>query len=160
MVQILQLVQNRAARLLMGTGRCSHITPVLRQLHWLPIEVWAQFKVLVMTYKALNGLGPGYLKEHLRPYMSSHPLRSATDALLREPSVNDIRRVSTRETGIGKSTLIDSLFNTSFDDRVSTHFQPNVRLKAETYELQESNVRLKLTIVNTVGFGDQINKDD
>lgn len=64
------------------------------------------------------------------------------------------------ETGIGKSTLIDSLFNTSFDDRMSTHFQPNVRLKAETYELHESNVRLKLTIVNTVGFGDQINKHD
>uniref|UniRef100_K7FPI4 Septin n=1 Tax=Pelodiscus sinensis TaxID=13735 RepID=K7FPI4_PELSI len=64
------------------------------------------------------------------------------------------------ETGIGKSTLIDTLFNTSFDDRVSTHFQPNVRLRAQTYELQESNVRLKLTIVNTVGFGDQINKED
>ncbi|KAF7246017.1 putative RNA-directed DNA polymerase from transposon BS [Varanus komodoensis] len=64
-VQILQLVQNRAARLLTGTGHCSHITPVLRQLHWLPIEVRAQFKVLVMTYKALNGMGPGYLKERL-----------------------------------------------------------------------------------------------
>ncbi|XP_074847067.1 septin-10 isoform X1 [Carettochelys insculpta] len=64
------------------------------------------------------------------------------------------------ETGIGKSTLIDTLFNTSFDDRVSTHFQPNVRLRAQTYDLQESNVRLKLTIVNTVGFGDQINKED
>ncbi|KAF7249528.1 Serine protease inhibitor Kazal-type 6 [Varanus komodoensis] len=62
-VRILQLVQNRAARLLTGTGRYVHMTPVLRQLHWLPIEVRAQFKVLVMTYKALNGLGPGYLKE-------------------------------------------------------------------------------------------------
>ncbi|KAF7249404.1 5-hydroxytryptamine receptor 4, partial [Varanus komodoensis] len=93
-VRIFQLLQNRAARLLMGTGRCSHITPVLRQLHWLPIGVQAQFKVLVMTYKALNGLGPGYLKERLRPYMPSHPLRSATDALLREPSVNDVRRIS------------------------------------------------------------------
>ena len=29
-----------------------------------------------------------------------------------------------------------------------------------TYELQESNVRLKLTIVNTVGFGDQVNKEE
>ncbi|XP_067151415.1 septin-10 isoform X2 [Apteryx mantelli] len=64
------------------------------------------------------------------------------------------------ETGIGKSTLIDSLFNTSFDDPVSTHFQPNVRLRAQTYELQESNVRLKLTIVSTVGFGDQIKKEE
>uniref|UniRef100_A0A8D2L4R7 Reverse transcriptase domain-containing protein n=1 Tax=Varanus komodoensis TaxID=61221 RepID=A0A8D2L4R7_VARKO len=72
-VQILQLVQNRAARLLTGTGHCSHITPVLRQLHCLPIEVWAKFKVLVMTYKVLNGLGPGYLKESWRPYMPSCP---------------------------------------------------------------------------------------
>ncbi|KAF7247172.1 Protein HEATR9 [Varanus komodoensis] len=37
-VRILQLVQNRAARLLMGTGRCSPITPVLLQLHWLLIQ--------------------------------------------------------------------------------------------------------------------------
>ncbi|XP_036080132.1 septin-10 isoform X1 [Rousettus aegyptiacus] len=63
------------------------------------------------------------------------------------------------ETGIGKSTLIDTLFNTNFEDSESSHFYPHVRLKAQTYELQESNVRLKLTIVNTVGFGDQINKD-
>uniref|UniRef100_A0A8D0G0I7 Septin 10 n=1 Tax=Strix occidentalis caurina TaxID=311401 RepID=A0A8D0G0I7_STROC len=56
------------------------------------------------------------------------------------------------ETGSGKSTLINSLFNTNFDDPVSTHFLPIVRLRAQTYELQESNVLLKLTIVNTVGF--------
>ncbi|KAI2656855.1 Septin-6 [Labeo rohita] len=40
------------------------------------------------------------------------------------------------------------------------HNQPGVQLKSNTYELQESNVRLKLTVVNTVGFGDQINKED
>ncbi|KAF7247239.1 Calcium uptake protein 1, mitochondrial [Varanus komodoensis] len=91
-VRILQLVQNRAARLLTGTGRYVHMTPVLHQLHWLPIEVRAQFKVLVMTYKALNGLGPGYLKERLHPYMPACPLRSAGEALLQEPSVKEIRR--------------------------------------------------------------------
>ncbi|NXT79364.1 SEP10 protein, partial [Zapornia atra] len=64
------------------------------------------------------------------------------------------------ETGSGKSTLINSLFNTNFDDPVSTHFLPSVQLRAQTYELQESNVLLKLTVVNTVGFGDQINKED
>ncbi|KAF7234746.1 Cytochrome P450 2D16 [Varanus komodoensis] len=91
-VRILQLVQNRAARLLTGAGHYVHMTPGLRQLHWLPIEVRAQFKVLVMTYKALNGLGPGYLKERLRPYMPDRPLRLAGEALLREPSVKEIRR--------------------------------------------------------------------
>ncbi|KAF7250422.1 Dimethylglycine dehydrogenase, mitochondrial [Varanus komodoensis] len=101
-VRILQLVQNRAARLLTGTGRYVHMTPVLRQLHWLPIEVRAQFKVLVMTYKALNSLGPGYLKERLHPYMPSRPLRSAGEALLREPSVKEIRRPA---DFIGKQAL-------------------------------------------------------
>ncbi|KAF7247658.1 RNA-directed DNA polymerase from mobile element jockey [Varanus komodoensis] len=108
-VRILQLVQNRAARLLTGTGRYVHMTPVLRQLHWLPIEVRAQFKVLVMTYKALNGLGPGYLKERLHPYLPSRPLRSAGEALLREPSVREIRRVATRRRAF--SAVAPKLWN-------------------------------------------------
>jgi septin 6/8/11 len=64
------------------------------------------------------------------------------------------------ETGLGKSTLMDSLFNTNFESIPSPHTLPTVKLKAHTYELQESNVRLKLTIVDTVGYGDQINKED
>ena len=55
---------------------------------------------------------------------------------------------------------MDSLFNTSFESNQSPHNLPSVKLKAHTYELQESNVRLKLTIVDTVGYGDQINKED
>lgn len=61
---------------------------------------------------------------------------------------------------MGKSTLMDTLFNTKFEGEPTQHNQPGVQLKPSTYELQESNVRLKLTIVNTVGFGDQINKED
>ncbi|BFZ24126.1 hypothetical protein BsWGS_27165 [Bradybaena similaris] len=64
------------------------------------------------------------------------------------------------ETGIGKSTMMDTLFNTNFDSTPSTHDLPGVKLKAHTYELREKNVLLKLTLVDSVGFGDQINKDD
>ncbi|CAH4033663.1 septin-2 [Pieris brassicae] len=64
------------------------------------------------------------------------------------------------ETGLGKSTLMDSLFNTNFESSPSPHNLPTVKLKAHTYELQESSVRLKLTICDTVGYGDQVNKDD
>lgn len=64
------------------------------------------------------------------------------------------------ETGLGKSTLMDTLFNTKFEGDPTQHNQPGVQLKSNTFELQESNVRLKLNIVNTVGFGDQINKED
>lgn len=64
------------------------------------------------------------------------------------------------ETGLGKSTLMDTLFNTNFESAPSPHNLPNVKLKSQIYELQESSVRLKLTICDTVGYGDQINKDD
>ncbi|KAF7244003.1 E3 ubiquitin-protein ligase NEDD4-like [Varanus komodoensis] len=53
-----------------------------------------------MTYKALNGLGPGYLKERLRPYLPDRPLRSAGESLLREPSMKEIRR--TRDDFLGQ----------------------------------------------------------
>ncbi|KAF6213829.1 hypothetical protein GE061_011551 [Apolygus lucorum] len=64
------------------------------------------------------------------------------------------------ETGLGKSTLMDSLFNTNFESVPSPHSLTSVQLKSNTYELQESNVKLKLTIVETVGYGDQVNKED
>lgn len=64
------------------------------------------------------------------------------------------------ETGLGKSTLMDSLFNTNFESAPSTHSLPTVRLKSQTYDLHESSVKMKLTICDTVGYGDQINKED
>lgn len=64
------------------------------------------------------------------------------------------------ETGIGKSTLLDTLFNTRFDWQPSSHHEQRLRLQKSTYELQESNVRLKLSLVESVGYGDQINKED
>lgn len=64
------------------------------------------------------------------------------------------------ETGIGKSTLLDTLFNTKFDWQPSSHHEQRLRLQKSTYELQESNVRLKLSLVESVGYGDQINKED
>ncbi|KAJ3591840.1 hypothetical protein NHX12_006971 [Muraenolepis orangiensis] len=64
------------------------------------------------------------------------------------------------ETGIGKSTMMDTLFNTNFENSEASHFEPQVKVHAQTYDLQESNVRLRLTVVNTVGFGDQMNKQE
>ena len=63
----LQLIQNRAAWLVSGGATREHIRPILFKLHWLPVAAQAQFKVLVLMYKALNGMGPGYLKDRLLP---------------------------------------------------------------------------------------------
>ena len=63
-VSRLQLVQNTATRILTKTRKGEHFTPVLASLHWLPVQYRTDFKILLLTYKALNGLAPGYL--HVR----------------------------------------------------------------------------------------------
>lgn len=59
----LQYVQISAARLLTSTRRSEHVTPVLCNLHWLPVRI--NFKILLLTYKALNNLAPPYLPDLL-----------------------------------------------------------------------------------------------
>ena len=53
-----QLVQNRAARIVTVTKKYEHITPILIELHWLPVEYRITYKILSLVYKAINGLSP------------------------------------------------------------------------------------------------------
>ncbi len=62
-IRQLQLIQNAAARILTRTRKYEHITPVLRSLHWLPVTFRTDFKVLLLVYKLLNGLGPRYIAD-------------------------------------------------------------------------------------------------
>ena len=57
----LQVLQNTAARVVSLTRKYDHITPVLESLHWLPVKFRIVFKVLLLVYKALNGMAPPYL---------------------------------------------------------------------------------------------------
>jgi len=56
--QRLQGIQNAAARLVTGTGRREHITPVLRRLHWLPVRQCVEFKLALLNNKSLLGQLP------------------------------------------------------------------------------------------------------
>ena len=60
-----QRAQNSAARLVAKVPKRTHITPVLKDLHWLPVTARITFKVLLQTYKCVNGFAPMYLKELL-----------------------------------------------------------------------------------------------
>ena len=57
----IQHVQNSAARLVTKARRADHITKILRKLHWLPVRKRFIFKMLLFTYKILNGLVPCYV---------------------------------------------------------------------------------------------------
>ncbi len=81
----LQHVQNSAARLLTRTNRRLHITPVLKSLHWLPVVYCVQFKILVLTFRALHGQAPNYIADLIKPYTSARSLRSSGQNLLMVP---------------------------------------------------------------------------
>ena len=81
----LQRVQNMAARLVTKTRKRDHITPILRQLHWLPVRQRIIFKVLLLTFKALNNLAPDYLRLLLNTYIPQRQLRSSDSSLLTVP---------------------------------------------------------------------------
>ena len=57
----LQRVQNAAVRLLTNTPHYSHITPVMVDLHWLPVKFRMIFKVILFIFKAVHGIAPTYI---------------------------------------------------------------------------------------------------
>ena len=62
--------------LVSGAREFDHICPILVKLHWLPISYHVVFKLLLLIFKALNGLGPRYLVELLQYQNHSRTLRS------------------------------------------------------------------------------------
>ncbi len=68
LINKLHMVQNAAARVLTRTRKYDHLSPVMSTLHWLPIKHRIDFKIVLITYKALNGLAPQYLSELLLHY--------------------------------------------------------------------------------------------
>ncbi len=72
----LQLVQNAAARVVVGLSKYDHITSTRIALHWLPVKERIEYKVLLLTYKCLSDKGPVYLKEIFIRSSAEYSLRS------------------------------------------------------------------------------------
>ena len=120
---------NSAARLISGTRKRDHITPVLIDLHWLPVEHRINFKLMCLTYKALHGSAPAYLSDLLKNYCPVIPLCSAEQGLLIVPKARTIK-YSQRAFAHIASTLYNQLplevrkapnFDT-FKSRLKTHY--------------------------------------
>ncbi len=74
----------------------AHITPVLRDLHWLPVCDRIKHKVLSIVFRAVKDSQPAYMADLVRWYQPSRSLRSADSSLLVVPGP---RQVKTRRFG-------------------------------------------------------------
>ena len=83
----IQRVQNAAARLIFKQPKFTHITPVLHQLHWLPVKYRIEFKILLFTFKAIHGMVPDYICKLVRRKLPGrYSLRSSQRITLEIPS--------------------------------------------------------------------------
>jgi hypothetical protein len=81
----LQRLQNVAAKLIMGGSKYDHVTPILRDLHWLPIRSRIHYKIMVLVHKAVHNAGPVYLRDLINMYSPGRVLRSGGCRLLARP---------------------------------------------------------------------------
>ena len=118
----LQSVQNAAARLVTGARRCDHITPVLRQLHWLPVRQRVVFKIAGLVHQSLVGLAPAYLADDCRLLsdVGRRPLRSNS---------NDTRKLLVPRT---HNKLGDRSFSAA-GPRLWNNLPPGLYTAAGTY---------------------------
>src|SRR5258706_3691172 len=83
-----QSVLNAAARLVCSGRKYDHITPLLRDLHWLSFPERITFRLAVHAYRCQHGLAPSYLSNELHRVAdadSRRRLRSASTAVLLVP---------------------------------------------------------------------------
>lgn len=83
-IKRLERLQKTAARIVLCTSRFQSVD-ILTTLHWLPIKERMSFKILLLVFKALNGLAPSYLSDILTPYEPVRSLRSQEKYLLQIP---------------------------------------------------------------------------
>ena len=133
----LQSVQNAAARLVTGARRCDHITPVLRQLHWLPVRQRVVFKIAGLVHQSLVGLAPAYLADDCRLLsdIGRCPLRSNS---------NDIRKLLVLRT---HNKLGDRSFSAA-GPRLCNDLPPGLRRLGLTFDSFRQSLKTHL-------FGDR-----
>ena len=87
LIHRLQLVQNSLARAVVPScRRYDHVSPVLSQLHWLPVSQRIDYKIALVTRNVLRNDEPQYLRELIQPLPLS-ARRSASKNLLVVPFI-------------------------------------------------------------------------
>ena len=101
------MVQNTLARVVMGGRRRDNITPMLRDLHWLPVSKRIEFKVATLTFKVKSTGQPEYLSSLLNDYAPTRTLRSAHAQTLIVPRTRTV--LAERRFSVAAPTIWNSI---------------------------------------------------
>ena len=85
-----------------------HITPILINLHWLPVRYRINFKILLLTFKALCGMAPSYIIDLIHTN-SRYLLLSNEGVLLKHSSWKMKKSFGDRSLSVAAPTLWNAL---------------------------------------------------
>ena len=106
-----QRVMNASARLVYCPPKYCHVTPLLRELHWLPVRLRVDFKILLVTFKILHGVAPSYLKDlvSVLPDSRYQLRRNNNGILLERPRLRTKKTLGDRALSMAAPFLWNSL---------------------------------------------------
>ena len=119
----MQKVQNAAAKIVYRKKKYDHVTPLLKELHWLPIKQRISFKVLLLVYKALHNSAPSYLTNTLKLYHPKANLRSTMDTLTLVIPRTKLKTYGDRAFSVGGPLLWNDLPHTIRDSKTTDNFK-------------------------------------
>ena len=76
------------SRVVKRQRKSCHITPILKELHWLPVKFRSKYKILLLIYKCVYGEGPAYLVSMHKKHDPVRTLRFSSKTRLREHRVS------------------------------------------------------------------------
>ena len=107
----IQKIQNNAARLILKKSKRGHVTPLLKELHWLPVKYRIQYKLATLAFRHFDGTLLPYLSSahnNFMYYQPSRSFRSSTERLLKIPKTN-LKTFGERSFGYIAPTVWNSL---------------------------------------------------
>ena len=131
----LQSIQNSAARIVTNSSKYTRITPVLRKLHWLPIQFRSEFKLATLVYKFILTGFPKYFAPHLSTYHTTYNTRHSQSvaSFLNVPKFQPTIHKSTGQFGFSFDFDAPTVWNSLAKDIRASSTIASFRKKLKTY---------------------------
>ena len=128
----LQSIQNIAARIVTNLCKYTRITPILRKLHWLPIQFRSEFKLATLVYKFIHTGFPKYFAPHLSTYRTTYNTRRS-QSVANVPKFQSTIHKSTKQFGFSFAFDAPTVWNSLPEDIRASPTIASFRKKLKTY---------------------------
>ena len=128
-------MENHESSYYLDLCRYTRITPVLRKLHWLPIQFRSEFKLATLVYKFIHTGFPKYFAPHLSTYRTTYNTRCSQSVanFLNVPKFQPTIHKSTKQFGFSFAFNAPTVWNSLPEDIRASPTMASFRKKLKTY---------------------------